>query len=296
MSESQLEQVMFDFWNREYDVLVATTIIESGLDLPQVNTLLIERADRLGLAQLYQLRGRVGRSNQRAYAYLFHPPAQSLSEDAYRRLEAIGEFSTLGSGFDLAMRDLEIRGAGSILSEIQAGHIAAVGFDMYVELVADAVGELRGDPPPKVETPDIRIDLPIDAHLPDEYVPPGSNRIEAYRRLAEALTPEAIDDVVAEWRDRFGELPEPAAALVGVARLRDEAIRIGLQEMVAVRDEVRLRPVSVSVSQEVRLQRLSPGAVLRGDVLFIPQPEPPLMESLFSFLHRMWPPPSESDT
>jgi len=296
MSESQLEQVMFDFWNREYDVLVATTIIESGLDLPQVNTLLIERADRLGLAQLYQLRGRVGRSNQRAYAYLFHPPEQSLSEDAYRRLEAIGEFSTLGSGFDLAMRDLEIRGAGSILSEIQAGHIAAVGFEMYVELVADAVGELRGDVPPKVETPDVRIDLPIDAHLPDDYVPPGSNRIEAYRRLADALTAEAIDDVLAEWRDRFGELPEPAAALVGVARLRDEAIRIGLAEIVAVRDEIRLRPIAVSVSQEVRLQRISPGAVLRGDVLFIPKPPEPLMDSLFAFLHRMWPPPSESDS
>ncbi len=296
MSESQLEQVMFDFWNHEYDVLVATTIIESGLDLPQVNTLLIERAERLGLAQLYQLRGRVGRSNQRAYAYLFHPPEHSLGEDAYRRLEAIGEFSNLGSGFDLAMRDLEIRGAGSILSEIQAGHIAAVGFDMYIELVADAVGELRGDPVPKVETPDVRIDLPIDAHLPDDFVPPGSQRIEAYRRLAEALTAEAIDDVVAEWRDRFGELPPPAAALVGVARLRDEALRIGLIEMVAVRNEIRVRPVALSVSQEVRLQRLAPGAVLRGDVLFIPTPPEPLMDSLFTFLHRMWPPPSESDS
>jgi transcription-repair coupling factor (superfamily II helicase) len=167
---------------------------------------------------------------------------------------------------------------------------------MYIELVADAVGELRGEPAPKAETPDVRIDLPIDAHLPDDYVPPGSQRIEAYRRLAEALTSEAIDDVVAEWRDRFGELPESAAALVGVARLRDEALRIELQEMVAVRNEIRLRPVSLSVSQEVRLQRLSSGAVLRGDVLFIPRPPEPLMDSLFSFLHRMWPPPSESDS
>ena len=144
MSEGQLEQVMFDFWNGEYDVLVATTIIESGLDLPQVNTLIVERADRLGLAQLYQLRGRVGRSSQRAYAYLFHPPEERIAETAHRRLEAIGEFSQLGSGFELAMRDLEIRGAGSILSETQTGHIAAVGFDLYTELVADAVAELTG--------------------------------------------------------------------------------------------------------------------------------------------------------
>ena len=297
MSEGQLEQVMFDFWNGDYDVLVATTIIESGLDLPQVNTLIIERSERLGLAQLYQLRGRVGRSSQRAYAYLFHPPEQSLSEDAYRRLEAIGEFSNLGSGFDLAMRDLEIRGAGSILSEIQAGHIAAVGFDMYVELVADAVGELRGEPTKREERPDIRIDLPVDAHLPDEYVPPGNQRIEAYRRLADAMTEEAVDDVVAEWRDRFGELPEAALALVGVARLRVEALRIELREMVAVRNEIRLSPVTLaSQFEEVRLQRLSPRAVLRGDVLFIPKPPQDLMDSLVSFLHRMWPPPSESDS
>jgi transcription-repair coupling factor (superfamily II helicase) len=297
MSEGQLEQVMFDFWNGDYDVLVATTIIESGLDLPQVNTLIIERAERLGLAQLYQLRGRVGRSNQRAYAYLFHPPEHSLSEEAYRRLEAIGEFSSLGSGFDLAMRDLEIRGAGSILSEIQAGHIAAVGFDMYVELVADAVGELRGEPPPKEKPPEIRIDLPVDAHLPDDYVPPGSQRIEAYRRLADATTEQAVEDVVAEWRDRFGELPEPALALVGVARLRVEALRLGLRELVAVRKEVRISPVTLaSQSEEVRLQRLSPRAVVRGDVMFIPKPPGPLMEALFSFLHKMWPPPAESES
>jgi len=293
MSEGQLEQVMFDFWNREYDVLVATTIIESGLDLPQVNTLIVERAERLGLAQLYQLRGRVGRSNQRAYAYLFHPPEQSLSEDAYRRLEAIGEFSSLGSGFDLAMRDLEIRGAGSILSEVQAGHIAAVGFDMYVELVADAVGELRGEKVEKPEPPDVRIDLPVDAHLPDDYVPPGSQRIEAYRRLADALTTGDIDDVVAEWEDRFGELPEPALALVGVAQLRDEAIRIGLREMVAVRNEIRMSPVALAASQEVRLQRLAPRAVLRGDTVFIPKPPGQLLDELRGFLRRMWPPPEE---
>ncbi len=294
MSEGQLEQVMFDFWNREYDVLVATTIIESGLDLPQVNTLIVERAERLGLAQLYQLRGRVGRSNQRAYAYLFHPPSERLTEDAYRRLEAIGEFADLGSGFELAMRDLEIRGAGSILSETQAGHIAAVGFDLYVELMADAVSELKGEPIETEELPEVRIDLPVDAHLPEEYVPGADQRLEAYRRLAAATTPEEVEDVAAEWRDRFGDLPEPAAALVDVARLRVEAFRTGLTEIVKVRNEVRLAPVSLRAAQEVRLERLARGAVMRGHVMFIPAPRGDLVAALLAFLRNMWPPSEEA--
>ncbi len=258
MSEGQLEQVMVEFWNGDHDVLVATTIIESGLDLPQVNTLIVERADRLGLAQLYQLRGRVGRSSQRAYAYLFHPEEERLTDDAYRRLEAIGRFAELGSGFELALRDLEIRGAGSILGETQAGHIAAVGFDLYVELVADAVGELKGEPVEVEEPPQVRIDLPVDAHLPDDYIPGPDERLEAYRRLAAAATEADVDDVVVEWRDRFGELPAPAAALADVARLRVEAIRAGLAEIVKVRHEVRLSPVTLLASEEVRLQRLAP--------------------------------------
>ncbi len=293
MSEGQLEQVMFEFWNREHDVLVATTIIESGLDLPQVNTLIVERAERLGLAQLYQLRGRVGRSNQRAYAYLFHPPEERLSEDAYRRLEAIGEFADLGSGFDLAMRDLEIRGAGSILSETQAGHIAAVGFDLYVELMAEAVSELKGEPMDREEPPEVRIDVPVDAHLPEEYVPGADQRLEAYRRLAATTTPEQVEDVAAEWRDRFGEFPPAAEALVEVARLRVEAIRIGLSEVVKVRNEVRLAPVALKASQEVRLRRLSPRAVMRGDVLFVPAPSHDPVPALSEFLRTMWPPDQE---
>jgi transcription-repair coupling factor (superfamily II helicase) len=293
MSEGQLEQVMYDFWNREYDVLVATTIIESGLDLPQVNTLIVERADRLGLAQLYQLRGRVGRSSQRAYAYLFHPEEQTLSEDAYRRLEAIGEFSDLGSGFELAMRDLEIRGAGSILSEVQAGHIAAVGFDLYVELVADAVGELKGEPPSVEAVPEVRIDLPLDAHLPSDYVTSDAQRLEAYRRLAVTTDHSQVDDVAAEWRDRFGELPASAEALLAVARLRVEALRLGLREIVKVRNEVRIAPVELRTSQEVRLQRLAPRAVVRGDTLFIPAPSTAPADSITEFLRTMWPPLEE---
>ena len=290
MSEGQLEQVMLDFWAGEYDVLVATTIIESGLDLPQVNTLIVERADLLGLAQLYQLRGRVGRSNQRAYAYLFHPPDRSLTEEAHRRLEAIGEATELGSGFRLAIKDLEIRGAGSILGEVQSGHIAAVGFDLYAELVAEAVLELEGKEPMQERLPEVRIDLPIDAHIPDDYIADQAIRLEAYRRLAGAGTSAEVDDVVGEWTDRFGPLPPEVAALVDVARIRAEAIRIGLTEVVKLRNEVRLAPVDLSIPQEVRLERLSPRAVLRAaeGALFVPVPDP-LVAGLLSFLTTMWP-------
>jgi len=289
MSEGQLEQVMYDFWSRAYDVLVATTIIEAGLDLPQVNTLIVERADRLGLAQLYQLRGRVGRSNQRAYAYLFHPQEERLGEDAYRRLEAIGEFSDLGSGFQLAMRDLEIRGAGSILSETQSGHIAAVGFDLYAKLVAEAVEELKGEPPAAAETPEVRIDLPVDAHLTEEYVPGTDARLEAYRRLAAATTQGAVEDVRSEWQDRFGDLPAEADALIAVALLRVEALRVGIEEVVNIRNEVRIAPVTLKPSQEVRLERVMRSAVVRGDTLFIPAPRPPLTAAVTDFLRTMWP-------
>ncbi|MBN2114647.1 MAG: transcription-repair coupling factor [Acidimicrobiia bacterium] len=289
MNEGQLEQVMLDFWNGAHDVLVATTIIESGLDLPQVNTLIVERADLLGLAQLYQLRGRVGRSSQRAYAYLFHPPSLSLSEDAYRRLEAIGEFGDLGSGFQLAMRDLEIRGAGSILGKVQSGHISAVGFDLYVALVADAVAELQSGRAPEPAPSEVRIDLPVAAHLPEDYVADPAARLEAYRRLAAASAQGEVDDVVTEWQDRYGPLPARAEALVEIARLRVEALRVGLTEVVRLRDEVKLAPVTLGASQEVRLQRLAPRAVVRGGDLFIPAPRRAPAAALTEFIRTMWP-------
>lgn len=294
MPEGQLEQIMLDFWSRRYDVMVATTIIESGLDLPQVNTLLIERADLLGLAQLYQLRGRVGRSSQRAYAYLFHPPDQSLTEEAHRRLEAIGEATDLGSGFQLALRDLEIRGAGSVLGEVQSGHIAAVGFDLYTELVAEAVDRLEGREVKDQGPPEIRIDLPVDAHLPDDYIPEQQLRFEAYRRLATTSRHDEVDDVAAEWEDRFGPLPDPAGALLAVAHLRVEAIRVGLTEIVKLRNEVRLAPVDLAASQEVRLQRLRPKAVLRASegAIFLPGREP-LVPDILDFLSSLWPPAPE---
>lgn len=289
MSEGKLEQVMIDFWNGDYDVMVATTIIESGLDLPKVNTLVVERADLLGLAQLYQLRGRVGRSDQRAYAYLFHPRDQTLSEDAHRRLEAIGEATDLGAGFQLALRDLEIRGAGSILGEVQTGHISAVGFDLYAELVAEAVSELEGRPIVDEKPAEVRIDLPVDAHLPEGYVEDQELRLEAYRRLAATRSDAEVDDAVAEWLDRFGELPDAALTLVDLARLRVAALGVGLTEIVKLRNEIRMSPVDLKPSQEVRLQRLKPGAVVRASegVIFIPSPNP-VLAGLTEFIEKMW--------
>jgi len=290
MSEGQLEQVMLDFWNGEYDVLVATTIIESGLDLPQVNTLIVERADLLGLAQLYQLRGRVGRSSQRAYAYLFHPEDQRLTEEAYRRLEAIGEFADLGSGFHLALRDLEIRGAGSVLGNVQSGHISAVGFDLYIELVAEAVEELETGSTREKPPAEVRIELPVEAHLPEDYVPDQDARLEAYRRLAAATSHGSIDDVVTEWEDRYGALPERAKVLIDIARLRVEALRVGITEIVAMRREVRLEPVALTASQEVRLERIASRAILRDRAVFVPLPPDAPATRMADFIRTMWPP------
>ena len=208
MDEGTLEQVVVDFWEGRFDVLVCTTIIESGIDMPTVNTLVVERADLLGLGQLHQLRGRVGRSGQRAYAYLFHPVDVVLTEEAYERLRTIGEATELGSGFKIAMRDLEIRGAGNLLGEAQSGHIAAVGYDLYCQMVTEAVAEMKGEPirPPA----EIKLDVPTDAFLPTDYVAKEELRLEAYRRLAAVTTPSEVDDIRAEWEDRYGPLPTPA--------------------------------------------------------------------------------------
>ena len=271
MDEGTLEQVVLDFADGESDVLVCTTIIESGIDMPTVNTLVVDRADRLGLGQLHQLRGRVGRSGQRAYAYLLHPRDRELSEEAYERLKTIGETTELGSGFKIAMRDLEIRGAGNLLGESQSGHIAAVGYDLYVEMVSEAVAELKGEP---VRVPaEIKIDLPVAANLPPEYVPREDLRIEAYRRLADVTTDAQVDDIRAEWLDRYGPLPEPAEALLDVARVRAECARLGITEVTIAKGPgfggpaaiARLTPVALKVSEEVRLKRLVKGAVYKPD-------------------------------
>jgi transcription-repair coupling factor (superfamily II helicase) len=261
MDESRLERVVQDFWEREHDVLVCTTIVESGLDMPTVNTLVVDRSDLLGLAQLYQLRGRVGRRGQRAYAYLFHPADRVLTEEAYERLKTIGEFTDLGSGFKIAMRDLEIRGAGNLLGAAQSGHIAAVGFDLYCQMVTEAVGVLKGEP---VTTPsEITIDLPVDANLPRAYVARDDVRMEAYRRLAAVTDPVDVEDIRAEWEDRYGPPPEPAVALLSVARLRAECARLGIRSITVQRNTARLSGLALRESQKVRLRRLVPKAVAK---------------------------------
>ncbi len=304
MDEGSLEKVVLDFWEGEYDVLVCTTIIESGIDMPTVNTLVVDRAELLGLGQLHQLRGRVGRSGQRAYAYLFTRPDAVLSEEAYERLKTIGESTALGSGFKIAMRDLEIRGAGNLLGEGQSGHIAAVGYDLYCQLVTEAVAELNGTPIP--EPVEIKLDLPVDANLPDDYVSTEALRLEAYRRLAAVTTEEEVDDIRAEWLDRFGPIPPVAERLLEVARLRAECARLGVRELVVVKGPgfggpewvAKLGPVQMKVSQEIRFKRLFKHGVWKpqefegegGQVQVGLKKKQTLAPDLVTFLATMWPP------
>ncbi len=266
MDEGTLEQVVIDFWERAYDVLVCTTIIESGIDMPTVNTLVVDRADLLGLGQLHQLRGRVGRAGARAYAYLFTPEGRVLTEEAYERLKTIGEATELGSGFKIAMRDLEIRGAGNMLGTGQSGHIAAVGYDLYCQLVTEAVAELKGETPP--EPIEISIDVPQAASIPTDYMPKEELRLEAYRRVAGCQSPDQVDDVAAEWVDRYGPIPDVAQMLLAVARLRCECLRSGVRDVAVAKGPgfggpkwvARLSPVSLRPSRRVRLERLYPQA------------------------------------
>jgi transcription-repair coupling factor (superfamily II helicase) len=278
MDEGTLERVVLDFWEGQYDVLVCTTIIESGIDMPTVNTLVVDRADRLGLGQLHQLRGRVGRAGSRAYAYLFHPRDHALSEEAYERLKTIGEATELGSGFKIAMRDLEIRGAGNLLGENQSGHIAAVGYDLYVQLVSEAVAELKGETPR--EPAEVKLDLPVDASLPREYVGKEELRLEAYRRLATVTTQSEVDDIRAEWEDRYGPPPPPAEALLRVAALRAECVRTGVREVAVTPNRTgpgsvaRIAPLSLRTSATIRLRRVARDAVYKEELrqLVVPLP------------------------
>ncbi len=262
MDEATLEKTVIDFWEGQYDVLVCTTIIESGIDMPTVNTLVVDRAELLGLGQLHQLRGRVGRSGQRAYAYLFTRPEASLTEDAYERLKTIGEATDLGAGFQIAMRDLEIRGAGNLLGVGQSGHIAAVGYDLYCQMVTEAVAKLSGREP---EVPvEIKIDLPGAANLPNDYVSGQAQRLEAYRKLASVTDVEEVAAIGREWLDRYGPIPKPAERLLDVARIRAHCARLGVTEVIVIGGPgfggpehiAKLGPISLKASQEVRFKRL----------------------------------------
>jgi transcription-repair coupling factor (superfamily II helicase) len=274
MAERTLEHVMVDFWERRADVLVSTTIIESGLDIQTANTLIVDRADAMGLSQLHQLRGRVGRGRDRGYAYLFYPPGKELPELAHNRLATMAAHTDLGSGLGIAMKDLELRGAGNLLGADQSGHIAEVGFDLYLRLVGEAVREFKaGDEVAEAE-PEMRIDLPVDANLPEDYVNSERLRLEMYKRIAEVKTEADLAGVAEELADRYGDPPPAALALLAVTRFRLAARAVGLREVVAQGQHIRFGPADLPESRLLRLRRLYPGALVKTAEhnLLIPRP------------------------
>ncbi|MCG7323341.1 transcription-repair coupling factor [Arsenicicoccus bolidensis] len=262
MGEHRLEQVVLDFWEKKFDVLVCTTIVETGLDISNANTLIVERADMLGLSQLHQLRGRVGRGRERAYAYFLYPPEKPLTETAHDRLQTIASHTDLGAGMQVAMKDLEIRGAGNLLGGEQSGHIAGVGFDLYVRMVGEAVADFRGDDA-AAQPMEIKIELPVDAHLPHEYVPGERLRLEAYKKLAVVEDEAALADIVAELTDRYGTPPPAVDNLIEVARLRTVARRAKVNDIGVQGKFVRFGPVELRESQQLRLMRLYPGTLVK---------------------------------
>ncbi|MEU1665665.1 transcription-repair coupling factor [Streptomyces sparsogenes] len=278
MSESALEQVVVDFWEKKFDVLVSTTIVESGIDISNANTLIVERGDNFGLSQLHQLRGRVGRGRERGYAYFLYPPEKPLTETAHERLATIAQHTEMGAGMYVAMKDLEIRGAGNLLGGEQSGHIAGVGFDLYVRMVGEAVADYRasleagGEPE---EAPlEVKIELPVDAHVPHDYAPGERLRLQAYRAIASASNEEDIRAVREELTDRYGKLPEPVENLLLVAGLRLLARACGVGDITLQGSNIRFGPVELRESQELRLKRLYPRSVIKPATKQVLVPRP----------------------
>ncbi|WP_374230470.1 transcription-repair coupling factor [Rhodococcus sp. ARC_M6] len=279
MNEDTLEKTVQGFWERDYDVLVCTTIIETGLDISNANTLIVERADSLGLSQLHQLRGRVGRSRERGYAYFLYPPEKPLTETAYDRLATISQNSDLGAGMAVAMKDLEIRGAGNVLGAEQSGHVAGVGFDLYVRLVGEAVEAYRaaadGRPITTDDAPkEVRIDLPVDAHIPPDYVTSDRLRLEGYRKIAAATDSDGIAGVVEELVDRYGPIPEEVRRLVSVAKLRLLAREYQLEEIAVTGTQIKVAPMALPDSKQIRLKRIYPSAQYRATTGLVQLPMP----------------------
>jgi transcription-repair coupling factor (superfamily II helicase) len=277
MSEQALEQVVVDFWEKKFDVLVSTTIVESGIDISNANTLIVERGDNFGLSQLHQLRGRVGRSRERGYAYFLYPPEKPLTETAHERLATIAQHTEMGAGMYVAMKDLEIRGAGNLLGGEQSGHIAGVGFDLYVRMVGEAVADYRASLEGGVEEEpplEVKIELPVDAHVPHDYAPGERLRLQAYRSIASANSEEDIKAVREELTDRYGKLPEPVENLLLVAGLRMLARACGVGEIVLQGPNIRFAPVELRESQELRLKRLYPRTVIKPTIhqILVPRP------------------------
>jgi transcription-repair coupling factor (superfamily II helicase) len=269
LKEHELEKIMVGFWEKEYDVLVATTIVESGLDIPNANTLIVDRADTFGLSQLHQIRGRVGRGRERAYAYFTYDPSRPLTETSVDRLTTIAHHTDLGAGMAVAMKDLEIRGSGNLLGGEQSGHIAGVGFDLYVRLVGEAVSDYRAQATgesPAVEPAEVRIDLPVDAHLPHDYVPGERLRMEAYRKVAGVTDDDQAQAVLDELTDRYGAPPVPVLNLLAVARFRAAMRHLGVTEVSMQGKSIRVGPVALRESQVMKLARLADGATYKDTV------------------------------
>lgn len=277
MGETQLEQVVVDFWEKKFDVLVSTTIVESGIDISNANTLIVERGDNFGLSQLHQLRGRVGRGRERGYSYFLYPPEKPLTETAHERLATIAQHTEMGAGMYVAMKDLEIRGAGNLLGGEQSGHIAGVGFDLYVRMVGEAVADYRASLEGGVEEEpplEVKIELPVDAHVPHDYAPGERLRLQAYRAIASATSEEDIAAVREELTDRYGKLPEPVENLLLVAGLRMLARSCGVTDITLQGSNIRFGPVELRESQELRLKRLHPRTVLKPATRQILVPRP----------------------
>jgi transcription-repair coupling factor (superfamily II helicase) len=272
MREHELEKVIVDFWNKEFDVLVCTTIIETGLDISNANTLIVDRAERMGLAQLHQLRGRVGRGRERAYAYFLYPPDPPLSETAHDRLATIASQSELGAGMAVAMKDLEIRGAGNLLGGQQSGHIEGVGFDLYLRMIAEAVADFRGTPDPAPA--EVTVELPIDAHIPHSYIDADRLRLEAYTKLAAATDASRLTEIREELTDRYGQVPSEVDALFHISRLRIAARAAGLTDITAQGRYIRFHPVDLPESRTLRLKRIHRGAIIKPATRTILVPVP----------------------
>jgi transcription-repair coupling factor (superfamily II helicase) len=297
MPEAQLAEVMARFARGETDVLVSTSIIESGLDIPNANTLIVDRADRFGLSQLYQLRGRVGRSAARGYAYFFHPPFGRLTHDARARLETIAEQTELGAGFNIAMRDLELRGAGDILGHRQSGQIAAVGFHLYTRMLSRAVKALRAEregtlielAPAEAETAAISIELPLPTYLPTEYISDAALRLKLYRRMADLTTVEAVDDMAAELADRFGALPLPVENLLYQLQIKALAVLTGIEAISSNGQHISMRlPGLARMNRTALQQRLSPSVRISKQALYLPaDPEGAWQEALLTVLESL---------
>jgi len=265
MGERELEEVILGFWERDFDILVCTTIVESGIDIPNANTLIVDRAENFGLSQLHQLRGRVGRSRERAYAYFLYSPDKPLTEVAHDRLATIATNTDLGSGMQVALKDLEIRGAGNLLGGEQSGHIAEVGFDLYMRMVGEAVEDYKTgyiDENPKIK--ECKVELPITAHLPAEYLPSERLRLDIYRRMADSHEKATLDQIREELVDRFGALPVEAENLMAVAHLRTLAKSFGLTEVVLQGKFLRISPVVLPDSLQMRLNRVYPGSLVKA--------------------------------